>query len=110
MQQQPATRQRKPYTPTVSRAAYKPLVRRRGHHGLFRVHSATDPNTYYVVDTIDHTCTCPNGQAGKGPCWHLKACAGIVLFPAQMVEAAPNAPVYPGPALQECFGPLNVPA
>jgi hypothetical protein len=102
-------RTRKPYIPSVSRAQYKPLVRRLGSHGLFRVQSASDPSTYYIVDTIDHTCTCPNGQAGKGQCWHLKAACGIVFFPAQKVEAAPVRPTGMA-ALDDVFGPLNLPA
>jgi hypothetical protein len=117
MEQQATTRparSRKPYIPTVSRAEYKPLVRRLGSHGLFRVQSASDPSKFYIVDTVDNSCTCPNGQAGKGQCWHLKAACGIVFFPAQKVEAAPAKPVYTGPtgmaALDDVFGPLNLPA
>ncbi|HZS88323.1 MAG TPA: SWIM zinc finger family protein [Chloroflexota bacterium] len=102
--QQATTRQtsRKPYTPTVSRASYKPHVRRLGTHGLFRVQSATNADTYYIVDTVDHTCTCPAGQHGR-QCWHLKAACGLVFFPAREVESAPTV-IHCGAALQEAFG------
>jgi len=105
MQAQATTRRtRAPYTPTVSRAAYKPHVRRLGTHGLFRVQSATDPNTYYIVDTVDHTCTCPAGQHGR-QCWHVKAACGLVFFPAREVESAPSVTRPSGMAgLLEAFG------
>jgi len=131
MQAQATTRRtRAPYTPTVSRAAYKPHVRRLGTHGLFRVQSATDPNTYYIVDTVDHTCTCPAGSRGRR-CWHVKAAmeidicrrreagraefralaeafAGLPVppfdFKAQKVEAAPATVIHCGAGLQEAFG------
>jgi hypothetical protein len=106
-------RQRKPYVPTVSRAEYKPLVRRLGSHGLYRVQSATNPEQFYIVDVVDGSCTCAAGQHGRD-CWHKRARAGIIFFPAQKVEAAPAKPVYTGPtgmaALDDVFGPLNLPA
>src|SRR5689334_15481193 len=89
IQQATTRRQRKPYVPTVARSAYKPHITPLGRHGLFRVQSASNPEVFYLVDAVDHTCTCPNGQAGQGQCWHLKAACGLVFFPAREVETAP---------------------
>ncbi len=118
------------YTSSLTRAAYKPSVRHLGR-GLYRVQSASNQNTHYIVDLVDHTCTCPNGQAGKGQCWHLKkameidicrqreagraefrelaeAFAGLPVppfdFKAQKVEAAPATVIHCGAGLQEAFG------
>jgi hypothetical protein len=108
MQQQPATRSRKPYTPSVARASYKPLVRKLGSHGLYRVQSATNPLVFYVIDTVDNTCTCPAGAHGRD-CWHRRAVAGLVFFPAPKVEAALARPSGMA-CLDDVFGPLHLPA
>jgi hypothetical protein len=117
--QQPATtrpaRQRKPYVPSVSRASYRPHIQRLGHHGLFRVQSASAPNTYYIVDVIDGSCTCKHGEVAttrgqRSNCWHVKACSGLIFYrPAPKVEAAPVRPTGMA-ALDDAFGALNLPA
>ncbi len=124
---QQATRTRT-YTSSLTRAAYKPRIAHLGR-GFYRVQSATDPATGYLVDLEDRSCTCPAGQHGR-QCWHLKKAmeidicrrreAGRAEFralaeafaalpvptfdvKARTVEAAPTV-IYPGAALQEAFG------
>jgi hypothetical protein len=132
------------YAPSLSRATYKPRIQHLGH-GLYRVQSASQPDTAYIVDSQDNpmTCTCPAGAHGRR-CWHVAKVTELVICRerethraefrelaeafaglsvptidikaqrGQVERAAAAKPVYTGPrgmaALDDAFGPLNLPA
>ncbi len=86
------------------RARLAPFLRRTVKCG-FGSSSTSDSSTRCTSAAMSaaFSASCPGCSSSARR--SLRALRNALMAPMRA-----NAPVYPGPALQECFGPLNVPA